>query len=121
MPGLTDFKKIIKETKEFTDEYLFENINIRPNNQRAINKYLKENHPELTKIYNSLTKEKWDQIEKEITEYCKKEKIKHTSTMVDSKKILITNNFYTRDIFKMLLVPSNNLINSKVLHHSDNQ
>jgi len=74
-PYLTDWKGIIEKTKNFVDEYWFENLNLYPSLQDNISRWLKNHHPELVKKYREIyfTKNNyWNEVEKEIRDYGKK-------------------------------------------------
>lgn len=75
LPELTDWKEILEKTKDFVDEYWFENLNLYPSLRYNIFQWLKNYHPELVKKYREIyfTKNNyWDKVEKEIKEYGKK-------------------------------------------------
>jgi len=77
-PELTDWKNIINKTKDFVDEFWFENLNVRATNWPNIKKWLKYKHPDLLKKYEEIyfTKNNyWNNIEKEIRLFCGKNKI----------------------------------------------
>lgn len=77
-PMLSDWKEIIKNTKEYADEYWFENLNIYPSVSESIYKFLKNNFPDLISVYQSIQKDEkgyWDVVEDEIKMFCKKEKV----------------------------------------------
>jgi len=79
-PEISNWQEVIKKTKDFTDEYWFENLNVRGTNWGDIKRWLKSKHPELLPVYEEIYFTKtdyWDKVEKEIKEYCKKNKIKH--------------------------------------------
>ena len=71
-PELTDFKAIIEESIDFTDNYIFENLNFRPNNIPRIMSVIKENHPKLLSKYKDIQKDPnyWDEVESNIRFYC---------------------------------------------------
>ena len=74
-PELTDWKEIIKRTKDFVNEYWFENLNLYPSLRHNIFQWLRNHHPELVKKYQVIyfTKNNyWDTIEREIENYGKK-------------------------------------------------
>jgi len=74
-PELTDWKGIITKTKNFIDEFWFENINLYPSLRQNIFQWLKNHHPGLVKKYREIyfTKnEYWNRVEKEIEDYGKK-------------------------------------------------
>ena len=78
-PYLTDWKGIINKTKDFTDEFWFENLNVRATNWSDVKKWLKAHHPNLLKKYEEVYFTKsdyWDKVEAEIKQFCKQHKLK---------------------------------------------
>jgi DNA repair photolyase len=77
MPKITDFKRIIDYSKEFTNEYWFENVNFRPHNIPRIMKFIKHAVPEHLEYYKELRMNPslWDKIEDEIVEFCETQDI----------------------------------------------
>ena len=73
-PRITDFKAIIEETINYTDSYMFENLNFRPHN---IPKIFNVIEPKLLPIYKEFRSDPslWDLIEAEIESYCKNLKV----------------------------------------------
>lgn len=78
-PEITNYKEIIYETKDYVDEFLFENLNIRGNNRRKINQFIENSFPELSSKYANIQKTKtyWLGLEQEIVEFCLKNNIKY--------------------------------------------
>ncbi len=76
-PQITDYKAIIEETINYSDSYMFENLNFRPHNVPKILKVINEYYPELVPIYQEFRKNHslWDLIESEIKSYCEKLKL----------------------------------------------
>jgi len=75
LPEITDWKKIIENTKSFVDEFWFENLNLRATNWNNLRKWLKNSHPGLLGLYQDIYLHKtdyWSKIKKEIKDYCKK-------------------------------------------------
>jgi len=72
-PKITDFKELIKYSKNYIDEVLFENLNIRANNRKKIFDFLQQNKPELIPFYEKMQKDPsyWDDLKIRISEYCK--------------------------------------------------
>ena len=91
-PYITDFKEIIDISKDYIDEYWFENLNLRGSYKQTIFKYIEEKYPNLLdkydEIYNKKNKDYWMNLSKEIDEYCKKNNIKYI------------NYFYHEDLVK---------------------
>lgn len=75
-PEISDVNSLIDLTKEFVDEFYFENLNIRANNKKKIINFLEENRPELVKLYSNLSKDYWEKIKKEIIKKCETENLK---------------------------------------------
>ncbi len=72
-PRITNFKDIIDKTLNYTDSYMFENLNFRPYNIPRILKIIKNNYPELLSTYQKFRMDNshWEKIEVEIDAYCK--------------------------------------------------
>jgi DNA repair photolyase len=80
LPFLTDWKKIIKQTKHCSDFYMFENLNTFGTVRESVKKWLKAEHPDLLEKYEIIYFSKndyWDNVEKEIKDFCLKEKINY--------------------------------------------
>lgn len=80
-PYLTDWKKIILMTKDFVDEYWFENLNLYASVKKEVYKFLSEIDKSLIKKYDGIYLEKndyWENVRKEIIEFCKNNKVKYT-------------------------------------------
>ncbi len=78
-PEITDFRKIIEKSINFTDYYMFENLNFRPHNIPRILKIIKENAPNLLPIYQEfrIDRKRWDIIEDDIRKYCDKKQLNY--------------------------------------------
>jgi len=77
-PFITDWKDIMLKTKKYADFYMLENLNVRGSIWDSIKTWLKNKHPELLKKYEEIyfTKNNyWDNMEKEIGDFCKKNSI----------------------------------------------
>ncbi|MFX1306826.1 MAG: radical SAM protein [Promethearchaeota archaeon] len=72
-PKITNYKEIIEKSIDYTDSYMFENLNFRPHNIPRIFKIIEENYPKLLPLYKKFRNDnsQWDLIELEIDEYCK--------------------------------------------------
>jgi len=79
-PQLTKYKEIIEETKDFVDYYGFENLNLRAGYKQKILDLIKINYQEFLIDYLNIYKRNhqifWYDLEEEIAEYCKENKIK---------------------------------------------
>jgi DNA repair photolyase len=80
-PGITNFKKIIERCKPFTDEFWFENLNLRGSFRPAVMRYIYNNHKNLIALYDDIYKFKhndyWRGIKKEIAQFCKDNAIQY--------------------------------------------
>jgi DNA repair photolyase len=78
-PKITNYKAIIEETMDYTDSYMFENLNFRPHNVPRILKVIKEHYPNLVAVYQEFRNDRnrWDLIESEIKSYCDNLKLKY--------------------------------------------
>ena len=79
-PYITEWKEIIEISKEYVDEYWFENLNLRGSYKKEILDYIKENYNELYSkyldIYVTKNNNYWTKLADEINNYCEKNKIK---------------------------------------------
>jgi DNA repair photolyase len=78
-PFLTNWKGIIKETKEFVNEYWLENLNLYGSIKKNINNFLRETNPELIKEYEEIYSPQnnyWKEVEEEVKKFCEEEKVK---------------------------------------------
>lgn len=78
-PYLTDYKKIIEQTQDFVDYYCFENLNLRAGYKFRVIDLIKQKYSDLFKnyidIYVNNNQIYWNELEKEIIDYCKKNNI----------------------------------------------
>ena len=91
-PGLTEWKEIVEKTKDFVDEYWFENLNLRGSYKPVILGYIKNKFPDVYKLYEDIYVKNdhtyWAQLAKEINDFC------------DKNKINFKNYFYHEEIRK---------------------
>jgi len=94
-PYITEWKEIIDNTKNYIDEYWFENLNLRGSYKKEILDYIKNNYSNLYSeyidIYVNKNNEYWKKTAKEINTYCKQKNIKYTNyfyhkELVEKKK-----------------------------------
>ena len=79
-PMLSDWKDLIKKTRNIVGEYWFENLNLYPSIKNNIFKFLKTNYSNLAEDYEKIYSSEsvyWDEIEKEINDYCQKQGINY--------------------------------------------
>ncbi len=79
-PEITEWREIINKTKDFVDEYWFENLNLRGSYKAKILEYIAEKYPHLVNLYNEIynknNKTYWQNLAEEINDYCVKNNIK---------------------------------------------
>ena len=94
-PYITNFKEIIEISKEYIDEYWFENLNLRGEYKTKILAYIQEKYPKLINEYNDIyikgNKQYWKNLSKEIKEYCETNDVKYINyfyheELVENKK-----------------------------------
>ncbi len=90
-PYITDFKKIIEESQSFVDEYWFENLNLRGSYKKDILTYIKNKYSKYYSDYlniylnNDLTY--WENLGREINDYCEKNNIQYKNYFYHSKLV----------------------------------
>lgn len=99
-PYITEWKEIIEESKEYVDEYWFENLNLRGNYKKDILDYIKENYNELylkyLDIYVNKNNDYWKELANKINDYCEGNDVKYINyfyhkELVEKKKEGIKN------------------------------
>jgi DNA repair photolyase len=70
-PRITNYQAIIERTKSFTDEFWFENLNLRPHNIGPIRAAIKAYYPELSDSYEEVLRDPayWEQLDVEIRQF----------------------------------------------------
>lgn len=84
VPVLTEWREIIEFTKEFVNEYWFENLNLRGQYKKTILDYIEQNYLQYHEMYKRIfisTADKiyWNQLAIEIKEYCEMNKVNYTN------------------------------------------
>lgn len=73
-PYISEIKEIIESTKEYVDYFMFENLNVRPNNQAKIFSFITQNKPGLLEKYKNIYLMKdntyWEELKEEIIQIC---------------------------------------------------
>jgi len=78
MPFVSDWKKIVLETKDYCDFYMFENLNIKWSIWQSVKKWIQTKHPDLLEKYEKIYFSKndyWYKVEEEIKLFCKEQDI----------------------------------------------
>lgn len=108
-PGLTDVKSIILKTKDYCNLIWLENLNLRGDYKVVILNYIKTKHPRLYplyhEIYNQGKKDYWENLDKEIREFCKEQKLEYVrndDSIVHNinEPPIVVNYFYHEEITK---------------------
>ena len=108
-PGITDIKKIILKTKEYCNLIWLENLNLRGEYKQTILNYIKEKYPKLyplyDEIYNKNKRDYWEQLDKEIKEFCQAQNVEYVRNNdsvehnIDEPPVVV-NYFYHEEIKK---------------------
>ena len=79
IPQITDFKRIIDATEDIADEYWFDKLNLRSSFKTKMLRFMNEEYPIYNSIYKDIYTDKnsiyFDNISKEIDNYCLKNNI----------------------------------------------
>ena len=90
-PFITEWKEIIEETKDYIDEYWFESLNLRGDYKKDILDYIKNNYTSLytdyIDIYENHNNKYWQDLAKEIEDYCEKNNIKYINYFYHDKLV----------------------------------
>lgn len=90
-PYITDFENIIELTKEYVDEYWFENLNLRGTYKQDVLAYISNKFPSLydkyKEIYINHNNDYWISLSEKIENYCKKNKLKFKSFFYHDKLV----------------------------------
>ena len=80
-PYITEWKEILEKSKNYVDEYWFENLNLRGQYKTYIMNYIKNKYPKYydsyVDIYIKNNKEYWISLANEINDYCQKNNINY--------------------------------------------
>jgi DNA repair photolyase len=79
-PYISDWKELVEMSKDFVDEFWFENLNLYPYIQKNVFDFLKEYDKDLIKKYEEIYFEKnnyWNDLKEEIKDFCDKEGVKY--------------------------------------------
>lgn len=74
-PGITDFKAMIRHTSTFTDEFWFENLNLRAGYRTKVLAFIADQYPQLVDLYDEIYKQRnmayWEQLSGKIDDFCR--------------------------------------------------
>lgn len=81
IPLITDYKKIIEETKDFVDEYWFDALTLRTSFKTKMFDFINKKYPIYKplyqEIYNKKNSQYFDELFDEIEQYCDQNKISY--------------------------------------------
>ncbi len=73
-PELTDYQKIIECSRDYIDEYWFENLNLRGSYKETILNYITEKYPQYQSLYDDIYRkgnmDYWELLSEQIKQYC---------------------------------------------------
>lgn len=82
-PYITEWKEIIELSKDYIDEYWFENLNLRGSYKKVILDYIKYNYKDYYSSYINIyikgNKDYWKKLATDIEYYCNKNKIRYVN------------------------------------------
>jgi DNA repair photolyase len=79
-PFLTDWKTIVRKTRNFVDYFMFENLNVAGSVWGPVKRWIELEHPELAAQYHDIyfgQSPYWEEVEGEITDYCQEEGLEY--------------------------------------------
>lgn len=90
-PVITDYQAIIKTSKEYIDEYWFENLNLRGSYKSWILNYIRNKYPEYIKEYENIyvrnDNSYWEKLALEINDFCEQENVKYINYFYHDKLV----------------------------------
>lgn len=108
-PGITDVKSIILNCKNYCNLVWLENLNLRGDYKATILNYIKDKHPDLyplyDEIYNNGKRNYWENLDKEIKDFCEKQNLEYVRNDDSLKRNInelpiVVNYFYHEEITK---------------------
>ena len=90
-PYITEWQEIIEKSKNYVDEYWFENLNLRGAYKFYIMNYIKNKYAKYYKYYCDIylngNNSYWESLSKEIDNYCQRNDIKYVNYFYHSKLV----------------------------------
>lgn len=79
MPGITDWKDILQQTRPYTDYYYVDSLNMRPAYQKRVLTFIENNYPQILPLYIDIYMHNnhtyWETLSREIKSYALTEKL----------------------------------------------
>lgn len=90
-PYITEWKEMVDVTKEYVNEYWFENLNLRGGYKKVILDYISGNYPDLMQEYRKIYIHKdmtyWKRLAEDLENYCKKLDVKYVNYFYHDKLV----------------------------------
>ena len=90
-PEITDFRAIIEASKDYVEEYWFENLNLRGSYKPRILEYVKTHYPQYKQLYHEIYTEGnmayWQSLSRAIKAYCSKHSVKYINYFYHEKLV----------------------------------
>ncbi len=108
-PNITKVKEIILKCKDYCNLVWLENLNLRGDYKAVILTYIREKYPNLypiyDEIYNKGKRDYWENLDKEIREFCKEQNLEYVRNDDSLKRSIneppiVVNYFYHEEITK---------------------
>lgn len=108
-PEITNVKEIILKCKDYCNLVWLENLNLRGDYKARILEFIKNHYPNLypiyDEIYNKTKRNYWEQLDKEIREFCKDQNLEYVRNDDSLKRginepPIVVNYFYHEEITK---------------------
>lgn len=88
-PEITDFRAIIERTRDYIDQYWFENLNLRGSYKSTILSYIDRKYPKYAALYREIygkgDKTYWEYLSKEIEQYCTEKQVNYINYFYHEK------------------------------------
>ena len=108
-PGISDVASIIRKSKEYCNLVWLENLNLRGDYKATIMNYIKEKYSDLVPLYESIYNKKdrtyWENLDKDIREFCVEENLEYVRADDSMKRDfnlppIVVNYFYHEEVRK---------------------
>ena len=77
LPGISDFKAIVRAATPYTHTFRFDSLNMRPSFQYKLMDFIDVHYPHLLPLYNEIylqgKRTYWNELEQEIVSFCQKQ------------------------------------------------
>lgn len=95
-PHITDYRAIVEATRDYTDEYWFENLNLRGDFKPVILDYISREYPYFYETYKQIylcgDNSYWDTLSREINRFCAENNINGKNYFYHDRLIGSKNN-----------------------------